>query len=133
MRSIERIKEVLRRWGEDNPAIAGIAIYGSYAKGTAHSNSDLDLFILPSRIDSEPVPPGEVKGDGESGSESLTRPTVEWEEELTKLLAIDVSICCPEDSRCTRYARVGPRINAYDRHGKLKEFFKKTISRQSDL
>ena len=40
--------QMLRKWAADNDHIESIIIVGSYARGTSHAASDLDLVIITS-------------------------------------------------------------------------------------
>ena len=45
---MEQFMQMLRKWAADNDHIESIIIVGSYARGTSHAASDLDLVIITS-------------------------------------------------------------------------------------
>jgi predicted nucleotidyltransferase len=114
---IERIVVMLRRWAEKKPEIEGIAIFGSFAKGTTHSASDLDLFIKTSGGE---VSPGVVIGEGDKGFVDVSG----WKVELRTLFGIKVHIGFPDDPKNEQYARQAHLI-VYDPKGALSDFLNK--------
>lgn len=45
---VDRILELVRAWTETQPRIRAVALVGSWARGQARANSDLDLMFLTS-------------------------------------------------------------------------------------
>jgi uncharacterized protein len=42
----EKIIEIVLQWADAQPAICGVALVGSHARGTARAGSDIDFVIL---------------------------------------------------------------------------------------
>lgn len=73
-------QSLLQDWGKRAVIIQKIYIFGSYAKGTAHSDSDLDLAICADQL------------PGDSGATTIHFERRSWETELSKLLGIAVDV-----------------------------------------
>jgi predicted nucleotidyltransferase len=43
---VRKLIERLSKWSQDSPGVCGLAIVGSYARGTAKADSDLDVVVL---------------------------------------------------------------------------------------
>jgi predicted nucleotidyltransferase len=53
MKTIEAIRnflDVFLNWASDQPDVQGIALVGSYARGAAKDDSDIDLVILTGQL-----------------------------------------------------------------------------------
>ena len=72
---LEVVKKRARMWAEKNPLVRSLVIYGSYAKGNARPESDLDLAvdIWPARRDSDSATTWMLSG-------------TKWQRELAALL-----------------------------------------------
>ena len=46
MRLVDQLLAAAVRWAERRPDVVGIALVGSYAKGTAREDSDVDLVVV---------------------------------------------------------------------------------------
>jgi predicted nucleotidyltransferase len=69
-------REALRRWAESKPTIKALFVFGSYARGEAQSNSDLDLAFEFTDVD-------------EADAELICNAKA-WKVELTQLTGITV-------------------------------------------
>jgi predicted nucleotidyltransferase len=65
--------EIIHAWAEQTPQVQELRLFGSYAKGTAHSGSDIDLAVRAS--------PG-----------NWTALAAKWEEHLSQALGLKVNI-----------------------------------------
>ncbi len=79
---LERAKPILQQWAETNPHIGELRIFGSYAKGTARPNSDLDIAVRVVR-----KKPGDTTVWITACFECP-----EWEKELTQILGIQADV-----------------------------------------
>jgi uncharacterized protein len=50
-RTVEELLERVTSWARRRPDIRGVALVGSWARGTARADSDVDLVVLTSRRD----------------------------------------------------------------------------------
>jgi predicted nucleotidyltransferase len=81
----------LLTWAQKIAEIRAVAIFGSYAKGTARRNSDIDLFIIESAADS---------------LEDEIERHAAWKAELCDVLGVPkVDIYGPRDEHAFAYAR----------------------------
>ncbi|MGC2354137.1 MAG: nucleotidyltransferase domain-containing protein [Candidatus Udaeobacter sp.] len=65
--------DILRTWAEQTPQVQEAHLFGSYAKGEARADSDVDIAIRASAVD-------------------WTFRTAKWEECLTKAMGVKVNI-----------------------------------------
>ena len=49
MKQAQILLEEVTKWAEDQPGIIGVALVGSYARGEARVDSDIDLVLLAAR------------------------------------------------------------------------------------
>ncbi len=91
-------------WGRSSPSVRRVYVFGSRAKGTATSASDLDLALV---LD---------EGQGNQLSELITN-SKKWKEELTHRLGLTVKdIYLADDPHSIAYAAVRDHgILIYDR------------------
>lgn len=75
MLDLEVVKKQARTWAEKNPLIRALMIYGSYAKGNARLESDLDLAVV--------IWP--ARGDPDAATTWMCNGT-KWQGELATLL-----------------------------------------------
>lgn len=79
---LDRAKAILCRWAEANPLIGELRIFGSYAKGTANPDSDLDVAVRVVR---------KLSGDTSVWVTALCE-CPRWGEELSHLLGVKVDV-----------------------------------------
>jgi predicted nucleotidyltransferase len=65
--------DILRSWAQQTPQVEEAYLFGSYAKGEAHSASDIDIAIKASDV-------------------NWTFLTAKWEQHLTDRLGVTVNI-----------------------------------------
>lgn len=106
-------KARLARWAASHPRIRCLIVFGSYAKGTANEESDLDIAVVV-RLPAE-------------ASEKLLQwmdDKPKWLNELRDLLTfrdIQLEELSPEDPHVTKYVREA-HIVMYDPEGVLAKF-----------
>lgn len=81
MLRIETAIPMLRQWAEANPYISKLWIFGSYAKGNAKDDSDLDIAV-------EIIIPA-VRRDNENVLAVYISEKDTWKKELQKLLSFE--------------------------------------------
>ena len=82
MHDLDRMISLLRQWAEENPCIGEVYVYGSYARGKARPNSDLDVAVRVIR-----------KRPGDSSVyTTYIAEAGEWEADLTQRLGIQVDL-----------------------------------------
>jgi len=74
----ENQSAAIARWAERVPEIRRVVLFGSYAKGTATNDSDVDLAI-------------EMSDDSDARSSFAARFST-WETELFEITRLDVSL-----------------------------------------
>lgn len=79
---LEKAKPILRQWAEANPLIGELRIFGSYAKGTATPDSDLDVAVRVVR---------KLPGDTSVWVTALCE-CPRWGEELSRVLGVKVDM-----------------------------------------
>ena len=79
---LSRAKMILRVWAEANLLIGELRIFGSYAKGTASPDSDLDVAVRVVR---------KLPGDTSVWVTSLCE-CPRWGEELSRILGVKVDV-----------------------------------------
>jgi len=79
---LEKAKLILRQWATASPYIGELRIFGSYAKGTARPDSDLDIAV---RVVWKK--PGDTTVWVTACFECP-----EWEKELTRLLGVQADV-----------------------------------------
>ena len=68
-----------------------VALFGSLAKGTIHTGSDLDIFVV-------------ARADANDPDDVIR--SIDWKEELRLLLGIEeIDLYFPSDQRGTEFAR----------------------------
>ncbi len=103
----EEVRAKLARWAAENPVIDCVVIYGSYAKGTADEESDLDLMVASQAVDL---------------ADEIERAAA-WKEQLQRMLCFqNVSLYhySPGESRTMGFVK-DCHIVVYDRRGRLDE------------
>ena len=65
--------DILKNWAQQTPQIQEAYLFGSYAEGAAHADSDVDIAIRASAVD-------------------WTFRTAKWEQYLTKAIGVKVNI-----------------------------------------
>lgn len=117
----ERQQELVIAWAESEPAIRGVALVGSWARGEARLDSDIDLLFLvtePARFRDFAIWPPELRPDetaawrdavyGVVWSRHIqTRPNLEAEYTFAPLSWADTA---PVDPGTARVIRDGCRI-----------------------
>jgi len=76
--------DIIRSWAEQTPQVQEACLFGSYAKGEAQADSDVDIAIRASVTD-------------------WTFRTAKWEEDLTKAIGVQVNIRTLELPNVRRY------------------------------
>ena len=76
--------DILKDWAQRTPQVKAAYLFGSYAKGKADSDSDVDIAIKASTVD-------------------WTFRTAKWEEDLTKAIGVQVNIRTLELANVRRY------------------------------
>jgi predicted nucleotidyltransferase len=101
---MEAVREFVSRVTERcSPRVRSITLYGSWARGTARPDSDIDLFVLVDRRDAALAE--DIQG-------------VALEVDLERLTRLSVKIC-PED-RLAAMRRLGdPFLRAIETEGRL--------------
>lgn len=97
MSTLEQIEEVLRQWGQLHPLIREIHIFGNWAKGTVHPDSDLDVAIHADQR------------TGDNGATTVHFEQEAWEAELSVLLGIPVDVEELTDESVWRYVQEASR------------------------
>lgn len=80
--TLKRVQPILRQWVADNPHIGELRLFGSYAKGTARSDSDLDIAVRVVR----------KKAGDTTVWVTACFECPEWEKELTQLLGVQADV-----------------------------------------
>lgn len=79
---LEKARPILQQWAAENPYIGELRIFGSYAKGTARPDSDLDCAVRVVR-----KKPGDTTVWVTACFECP-----EWGKELSRLLGVEVDM-----------------------------------------
>jgi predicted nucleotidyltransferase len=88
---VDRIRDQLIRWAKEKPEVEAVALFGSLAKGTIHTGSDLDIFVV-------------ARADANDPDDVIR--SIDWKEELRLLLGIEeIDLYFPSDQRGTEFAR----------------------------
>lgn len=86
---------MLQQWAAGNPHIGELRIFGSYAKGSARPDSDLDVAVRVVR---------KKPGDTTVWVTALCECT-EWEKEMTQLLGIQADVEDITGEHVSQYAQ----------------------------
>jgi predicted nucleotidyltransferase len=122
MLDLTQTKTLLKKWLGSHPEVEALAIFGSYARGTAKKGSDLDLFVI-----SSPSNPEEEEGG--QRAEAIERAAA-WSTEIDVLLGFEkVSLKNHsfegEDETTIGYVR-DCHIAICDRAGRLAKLLNRT-------
>ena len=109
---LEKAKPILRQWAAANPLIGELRIFGSYAKGTARPDSDLDVAV---RVVQKK--PGDTTVWVTACFECPA-----WEKELTQLLGIQADV---EDI-------MGKHVSQYAQEASILVYLDEAKSREQE-
>jgi len=82
---IDKIQEILTKWGKQKPLVKIIYIFGSRARGDHRPDSDLDIAL---ELDNNEVPSGDESG----GIATWMFEAEEWRKELAELIPLEIQL-----------------------------------------